>query len=237
MHLYLIRHADPDYEAHTLTPQGFREVDALVRRMAAVGLTHIHSSTANRALLTARPIAESHSLAVASHDWLLEPTHLRVRQDGRDFTIWDTYGETVRSSDAPLTQMTWQRTPPFDAPEVMEMWNDFRARADALIAVHGYERQGSRYRIRRGSGDRVAVVSHNGTVLLFLAHLLELPLPLVWCGFFAWPSSVTVIHFEEHSSSWAVPRALHIADVSHLYAEGLAPQPRALGAGRYEPFM
>jgi broad specificity phosphatase PhoE len=237
MHLYLIRHADPDYEADSLTPRGFKEADALARRMIAAGVTHVYASTARRALLTAKPMAEGLTLPVIAHDWLLEPGHLRVRQDGIDYTMWDIYGETVRAFDAPLTQMTWPRIPPFDAPEVAEMWKGFRERADALIASHGYERQGCRYRIRRSSGDRVAIVSHNGTVLLFLAHLLELPLPLVWCGFFAWPSSVTVIHLEEHSSAWAVPRALHVADVSHLYAAGLEPQPRGFGPGRYEPFM
>jgi probable phosphoglycerate mutase len=82
----------------------------------------------------------------------------------------------------------------------------------------------------------MALVAHNGTLLLFLAHLLELPVSLVWSGFYSWPASVTVILFEEHSDTWAVPRALHVADISHLYAANLEPQPRAFGNGVYEPF-
>ena len=86
-------------------------------------------------------------------------------------------------------------------------------------------------------GDpRIALVSHNGTVLLFLAHLLALPLPLVWCGFYSWPASVSTIHFEEHSDAWAAPRALCVADTSHLRSAGLEPQPRGMGAGLYEPY-
>jgi probable phosphoglycerate mutase len=64
---------------------------------------------------------------------------------------------------------------------------------------------------------------------MLLAHLLELPPSLVWCGFYSWPSSVTDIYFDERSHNWAVPRALHVADVSHLYNAGLRPQARGMG--------
>ena len=59
----------------------------------------------------------------------------------------------------------------------------------------------------------------------------------MYCGFYAWPASVTVFLMEQHSATWAVPRALHVADVSHHFAARLAPQPRAFGRGRYQPFL
>lgn len=237
MHLYLIRHADPDYAHDTLTRQGVKEARALARRMAAVGLTHLYSSPLPRAVLTAQAIARLCPVPIVQQDWLVEPAYLTVVQNGTTYKIWDAFGEDVRSRKTPPTQETWNLVPPFDAPEVGEMWRGFRLRADELLARHGYVREGSRYRIRRRNRDRLALVAHNGTFLLFLAHLLELPLPLVWCGFFAWPASVTIFFFEERSSNWAVPRALNVADVSHLYAAKLAPQPRAFGNGLYEPFL
>ena len=104
------------------------------------------------------------------------------------------------------------------------------------LSRHGYTRIDGRYRIDRQNRDRIALFCHNGTVLLFLAHFLELPVSLTWSGFYSWPSSVTTIYFEEHSPKWAVPRALGVADVSHLYAAGLQPQPRGMG-DRYEPYV
>jgi probable phosphoglycerate mutase len=237
MHLYLIRHADPDYAHDTLTPQGFEEAGALARRMAAVGLTHLYSSPLPRALLTAQAIAHLCPVPIVQEDWLVEPEYLSMVQNGNKYMIWDVFGEEVRSRESPPTQETWNRLPPFDSPEVSEMWRGFRRRADELLERHGYMREGCRYRVRTGNRDRIAFVAHNGTFLLFLAHLLELPLSLAWCGFYAWPASVTVFFFEEHSDTWAVPRALHVADVSHLSAAGLEPQPRAFGSGRYEPFL
>lgn len=236
MHLYLIRHADPDYAHDTLTPQGFKEARALAERMAAVGLSHLYSSPLPRALLTAQAVAHLSPVPIVQQDWLVEPDYLSVVQKGDSYEIWDIFGEDVRCREAPPTQETWNRVPPFDAPEVSEMWRGFREHADELLARHGYVREGCRYRVRQRNRDRVALVTHNGTLPLFLAHLLELPLSLVWCGFYAWPSSVTVFFFEEHSDTWAVPRALHVADISHLYAAKLEPQPRAFGNGIYEPF-
>lgn len=237
MHLYLIRHADPDYERDTLTRQGFRETRALAGRMKNVGLTHVYSSPLPRAMLTAQAIVRRGALPIVQQKWLVEPTHLTVVQGGTIYKMWDTFGEDVRSGQAPPTQEAWNRVPPFDAAEVSEMWRGFRRDADELLARHGFVREGSRYRIRQRSTDRVAIVCHNGTILLFLAHLLELPLPLAWCGFYAWPASVTVFLMEEHSPTWAVPRALQVADVSHLFAARLSPQPRAFGDGAYTAFL
>lgn len=237
MHLYVIRHADPDYSHDTLTPQGVKEAQALARRMARVGLTHLYSSPVPRALLTSQAIAELSPLPIAREDWLVEPSYLTVVQDGSTYKIWDLYGEHVRSREPPPSQETWNRVPPFNAPEVGEMWRGFRRRADEFLAGHGYVREGGRYRVRNRNRHRIALVGHNGTVLLFLAHLLELPLSLVWCGFFAWPASVTVFFLEEHSDTWATPRALNVADVSHLYAAGLEPRPRAFGNDLYDPFL
>ncbi len=236
MRLYLTRHADPDSVKDELTGQGEREADALAERLAAERIDELLCSVTGRSLATAERIAVRTGIAVRRERWLNEPGHLRVEQAGRTYVIWDTYGETVRGISPLPDQETWHRAPPFDDPAIAAAWTEFTAHCDELTAAHGYVRDGARYRIERPNGARIAVVAHNGTVLLFLAHLLALPLPLVWCGFYAWPASVTTIHFEEHSKTWAVPRALCVADTSHLRAAGLEPQPRGMGAGFYEPY-
>ena len=40
----------------------------------------------------------------------------------------------------------------------------------------------------------------------------------------------------DRAYAWAAPRALCVADTSHLRAAGLEPQPRGMGAGLYEPY-
>jgi broad specificity phosphatase PhoE len=236
MRLYLARHADPDFRTDSLTPQGEREADALASRLAAERIDSLYCSVTGRSLATAERIAGRTGLPVKQERWLTEPGDLRVHQGVRTYMIWDTFGETVRGRSPLPEGDAWFRIPPFDALAVSAMWAEFTANCDALTAAHGYVREGSRYRIERRNDERIAIVSHNGTVLLFLAHLLALPLPLVWCGFYSWPASLSTILFEEHSESWAAPRALCVADTSHLRAAGLEPQPRGMGAGFYEPY-
>jgi len=236
MRLYLVRHADPDSLRDALTPRGEREAEALAARLEAERITGLYSSVAGRSLATVERVARRTGLAVQREQWLVEPRHLRVKQKGREYAMWDTFGETVRGHSPLPEREAWFRTPPFDAPEVSAVWKEFTGQCDGMTAAHGYVREGERYRIERRNDERIALISHNGTVLLFIAHLLALPLPLAWCGFYTWPASVTTIHFEEHSDAWAVPRALCVADTSHLRLAGLEPQPRGMGAGFYEPY-
>lgn len=236
MRLYLIRHADPDYAIDNLTPQGHKEAEALAQRLSGHGLDAIYSSNAGRALATARYTAKRLNIPVQVEPWLHEPPNLHVEQQGRKYAMWDTFGETVRAGETMPGPHDWQKRAPFDTANVMTMWRDFRAQADAFLAGHGYTRDNGRYRAGSTTDNHVAIFCHNGTVLLFLAHLLEIPLPLVWSGFFAWPASVTTFFFESHSPQWAVPRAMGVADVSHIIQAGLTPQPRAFGDW-YEPFL
>jgi len=229
MRLYLIRHADPDYERDSLTEQGRQEAERLAERLQAIGINYLYTSPAGRTKATAKYAADRLDISYQVAPWLQEPSHLKLEQQGQPYVIWDTFGETVRADPVLPGSTDWQQRPPFDRPDLAQVWRDFQARADRLTADHGYSRVGGRYRPDRPNQDRIALVGHNGTVLLFLAHLLALPLPLVWCGFYAWPASLTTIHFESWSAEWAVPRALGVADVSHLYAAGLPPQPRAMG--------
>ena len=235
MHLYLIRHADPDYEENSLTSQGRLEAQALAARLAADGLDALYASDTVRATETARYTAARLDLSVQILPWLREPDALHITQQGRRYCLWDTFGETIRADSRLPTQQDWHTRAPFDTPDVLKMWQTFRNHCDLLLAQQGYLRESGRYRVQASSRKRLAFFCHNATVLLFLAHLLELPLPLVWCGFYSWPSAVTTVYFEEQSQHWAVPRALHVADVSHLYAAGLRPQPRAMG-DRYEAY-
>ena len=228
MHLYIVRHADPCYESHGLTAIGHREAAVLANRLQEFGVTHIYSSPLERAAQTAAYTAATLGLPIVKRDWL-EELELRIAQGGRDYAIWDTFGETIRAAHPLPTTEDWHLHPPFSEADVAGYWLDFRRRMDEFTAEHGYSRVRGRYRIERSNDDRIAVFCHNGTLLMMLSHLLELPPPLVWCGFYSWPSGVTDIYFDERSREWAVPRALHVADVSHLYKNGLKPQARGMG--------
>lgn len=237
MRLYIIRHADPDYPNHTITPAGHREADALARRMAAAGLTHLYTSPLERARHTAQYTADLTKLEPVVVEWTRELSEWAIvlpdltSGDQRRYAAWDVHGEIVRGVDPLPTDLTWDSLDLFDGRGLRDRFDTLIAASDAFLAEHGLARSGHRYRLVDGAPtDQVAVFCHNGFGLTWLAHLLALPLTLAWSAFWLPPSSVTTVLFDVRSDAWAVPRCLGVGDVGHLHAARLPVQPRGIVA-------
>lgn len=231
MRLYLIRHADPDYENDTLTAAGKLEAAALARRLASYHLDAIYSSPMPRAQMTAQYTADLLKLQINTTPWAIEVQgwhYNAIVEDGEAIPVWDIPGEILRADPAFFDLERWSYTPPLDSPRIREDYAALSTSIDDLIADYGYRREGRRYRIVNHDSRQIALFCHNGTALAILAHLLCAPPPLIWCSFWHAPSSVTTILLEERGQDWAVPRALSVADVSHLYEARLPVQPRGI---------
>lgn len=223
MRIYLVRHADPDYEHNTITPQGHLEARALAQRLQNEALDVIYTSPMGRARETARYTLEATGLKAGIEDWTAEFDDFRITvEPWGSLAGWQVPGEVVRApGDASQPDL-------LRAPHIAAVIEQMQCASDAFLARHGYIRAGGRYRIAQRQQKKIAVFCHNGFGLTWLAHLLELPPPLVWTGFWLPPSSVTTILFEERSEQWAVPRCIGLGDVSHLHAAGLPVQPRGI---------
>lgn len=230
MRLYIIRHADPDYPNNTITTAGHLEAAALARRMAAERLTHLYASTLPRAYITAQYTADLVKLPVERFEWLVEPDwfHYEDENTGKEMPAWDIPGETLRGDSAYHSWETWNTAPLLAQHNYHADFERFGAGADALLAKHGYQREGTLYRIERQNTESIAIYCHNGAALLWLSHLLHIPPPLVWMSFWHAPSSVTTVLFEERGAHLATPRCLSVGDVSHLYEARLPVQPRGI---------
>jgi len=222
MRLYIVRHADPDYPNNTITAAGHLEAAALGDRLKSAGLTHLYASPLGRAVHTMEYTAKATGLGHEIEDWTAEISGCEVDLPGGNrWMVWDTHGEIIRASFPLHSHADWHVREPFNDPVFHDTFTFLKTNSDAFLSRHGYVRDGGRYRIVRGNRDRMAVFCHGGFGLWWLAHLLEIPLPLMWSGFWLPPSSVTTVLFDERSETWAVPRAIGVADVSHLYAAGL----------------
>lgn len=229
MRLYIIRHADPDYPNNTITEYGHKEAQALADRLSREDLDRIYCSPLGRARDTARYTADRISCEPVIEEWTRELAVPGVPMgDWGKLTIWDMPGEVIRGQETYPAHDDWHQLPYIDQTEICALVEDVRAASDAFLARHGYEREGGRYRCVRPNRERVAVFCHGGFGLVWLSHLLEIPLPLMWSGFWLPPSSVTTVLMEQRSDEWAVPRCFGLGDISHLYAAGLPIQPRGM---------
>ena len=234
MRLYIIRHADPDYANDTITPAGHREAQALAKRLVAQGLDRIYSSPLGRAQDTARYTSEALNMPYTVEDWTQEIGGWTIDQEpqGR-CAVWDVHGETIRAAQPFVSRDNWHEQRPLDQPVFRRRFEALKRSSDAFLARHGYVRESGRYRIVKRNREKIAIFCHHGFGSTWLAHLLELPLPMVWIGFVLISSSVTTILFDERSEEWAVPRCIGLSDVSHLYEAGLAVQTRGIKANFY----
>lgn len=229
MRLYIIRHADPDYPNNTITPAGRLEARALAKRLAREGLTRIYCSPLGRAIDTMRFTAELTGIQPVTEEWTRELSDCTVDVAGWGrLSAWDLPGEVIRGHGSLPTSADWSMVPFLNDPRFRRKFDEVRRNSDAFLERHGYRREGWRYRCVSPNRERIAVLCHGGLGLTWIAHLLELPLPLAWCGMWLAPSSVTTILFDERSKEWAVPRCIGLSDVSHLYAEGLPVQPAGI---------
>ena len=224
MRLYIIRHGDPDYENNVLTDRGRLEAAALAERLAGEGLTHLYTSPSGRARHTMEYTAKTSGLTPTVLPWADELGGLKWKlPDGEtEAWAWHVEGEVVRRNPSLASRETWHTQPPLDRPGFREIVEAFQRASDAFLAEHGYVREGDVYRIARANRDRIAVFCHGGMGVVWIAHLLALPVSLAWCGLFLATSSVTTVLFEERSKEYASPRCLAVSDTSHLYHAGLA---------------
>ncbi len=229
MRLYIIRHADPDYANNTITPAGHAEARALAERLEVERITHLHVSPLGRARDTARYAEERLGLKAEVEEWAQELSLPKL--DDPPSAAQPAFclaGETVRRALPLPGRDDWRERGPLARAEYVQAFDAVRAASDAFLARYGYERDGGVYRVRERNAHRVAVICHGGFAVTWLAHLLEMPLPLMWCGFWLPSSSVTHIVMDERSPGLAVPVCLRLGDTSHLYKAGLPLQPRGI---------
>ncbi len=220
MRLYIIRHGDPDYSTDSLTPRGCREAECLRTWVAHERPTLAYSSPLGRARQTAELALAGSGLTAPVETWTAE-LHDAGAVD-TPMCWWDVHGHELRN-DAYLASLAWSDQPRLAGTRAETECARIAADSDRFLGRHGLRRERGHYRISGTSCGSIAVFCHGGFGLAWLAHLLCLPVPLVWGGFFLHTSSVTTVLFDEREPGIATPRLLHLGDIMHLRIAGVEP--------------
>ena len=230
MHLVFIRHGEPDYSVDSLTPAGFREAEALAARVAGWKgrVTACYRSPLGRAQRTSEPSLAALGMEAETLPWMAEFTvRHHDRPDGsRHCVTWDLL-PAWRSRQPKLAEPEgWVRAEPYPASiadEVVPRWEEVKTGVDAVLARHGYVREGGVYRVapdvpRDGC---LLFFCHHGLACVSIGHILGIAPPQLLDGFFLPPASVTVLYSEEREPGIAAFRCQCMGDTSHLREAGL----------------
>ena len=165
--VHCIRHAETDWNRERrflgqtnrgLNALGHSQAAALGRRAAAMPFAALYASDLDRALDTARAIAERH------------PAQLLVQADARLREINAGRCEGLRADEILLRFPEWCResaqntfaTPFPDGESLIEVQGRAAAALNDIAARHP-------------EGSDVAVVTHGGVILALLVHVLGIP--------------------------------------------------------------
>ena len=94
---------------------------------------------------------------------------------------------------------------------------------DALLRKHGYAKNGKTFDVLKANHDTLCFFCHFGIECVLLSYLINVSPMILWHGFVASTSSVTIVNTEERQKGIASFRISHFGDTSHLDASGLEP--------------
>ena len=218
MRLIFVRHGEPDYENKCLTPLGYKQAEVLVDRLKDEGITEIHTSTLERAIMTAEPIAKKLGLDITKHEFINE-----VGGASTDGTELPEGGHPWRMARALISQgidlcrEDWADTEPYCHSKLTESYSRVADGIDAFLAELGYVREGRYYRVCRPTKKNVALFSHCGSSTAALCRILNIAFPYA-LGNLIVPkhTAVTVLRFSGNEGDLIAPVIEVMNDAAHI---------------------
>ena len=225
MKLLFIRHGDPDYLLDDLTEVGRREADMLAERIAPMEIAQYFVSPLGRAKATAAPTLARAGVEASERAWLREFSIPVARPDREGLSVvpWDWLPQDWTRDERFFDPVRWRENEIFRAAGVGEAYDEVCEAFDALLAEHGYVRDGLYYRAERPNARTLAFFCHFGVSCVLLSHLMHVSPMVLWHGTCMAPASVTTVYTEERRPGIAFFRAAALGDTSHLYAKGAEP--------------
>ncbi len=221
MKIIIVRHGDPDYVNDTLTEKGKREAECLVDRIARLDVKAFYCSPLGRAKATAEPTLNKVNRTAEVLDWLREfPAFIIDPNTGEKRIPWDLMPSTLERYPELFDREKWLKSKLMQSGNVEEKYCEVCEGLDNLLAKHGYVHDGNVYRVERENEDTIVLFCHFGLESVLLSHILNVSPVVIWQGFVALPTGVTVLNTEEREKGIAYFRCSRFGDLSHLDMKG-----------------
>ena len=224
MRILIIRHADPDYEADSLTSKGWREAELLTERLMRERVSRVYVSPLGRARATCSLYCERAGIEPKVMDWLTEFNVTVDLPGGGKSLTWNLQPAYWTAKSALYTH-GWEQESPYRESGAPARFHEMSRGLDGLMLSEGYERTGG-YFTRLAEcpekDETIALVCHQGAGQVVLSLLTGIPLPVFLHTFFLPTSSVSTAFMEcwNQQERAYIPRVISLGDLSHLYAGG-----------------
>ena len=183
MRLLIIRHGDPDYEKDSLTEKGWREAELLSRRISRMDVAKVYVSSLGRAKDTASLTLQKMGKTAIECQWLREFWPGIKRPDvaeGSRGIAWDWLPQDWTAEEAYFRRESWADTDIMREGRVGEAYAEVVENFDAVLAEHGYVREGDFYRAERPNRDTIVFFCHFGMECVLLSRLMNTSPMILW---------------------------------------------------------
>ena len=207
----------------------------MAERIAKLDVAQFYVSPLGRAKDTASLTLRKMGRTAVEYDWLQEfpPRIKRPDRDGERKLAWDWLPQDWTVEEKYFQRDEWTDTDIMREGQVGEAYEYVVRNFDALLAEHGYVREGNYYRAERPNRDTIVFFCHFGLECVLLSRLMNASPMVLWHHMCAAPASVTTVFTEERRPGKAIFRMASFGDISHLYA---ADEPPAFSARFCETF-
>lgn len=224
MKLLIIRHGDPDYAVDSLTDKGRKEAELLSKRLRNMKIDDFYVSPLGRAQATAQYTLSAMNRTAHTLPWLREfDAPIKDIHTGEERIPWDLLPGDWTNIEDFYDKNKWGSVPMMAEGNVIDKAQLVYEGIDEILAKHGYIREGNIYKAVRPNRETVALFCHFGVECVMLGHMLGISPVVLWHGFCAAPTSVTVLTTEERREGTAYFRMNAFGDTGHLYAGGEEP--------------
>ncbi len=234
MEIWIVRHADPDYEHDSITEKGEREAELLAERLSKYDFSAVYCSPLGRAQKTASYYLERTGKSAEILDWLREFEGNVETEDGGRMQCWDRKPAYWTKTDDYYSYEKWLDVELMKKGDVKRHYLKVKDGIDSLFKKHGYEKNGRIYDVTNSNHDRILIFCHFGVEAVMLSHIFSVSPMILWHNFVALPTSVTRLASAEREEGKAIFTAIQFGDLSHLYAGGEEPSFKARFCECYE---
>ena len=222
MEIWIVRHADPDYENDSITEKGEREARLLAERLAKQDFSAVYCSPMGRAQKTASYYLEKSGKSMTTLDWLHE-FRGRIIWNGHDTNCWDRHPDYWTRIDDYYSYDKWLDVDIMKQGDVRGHYENVCNGVDELLKAHGYEKNGRIYRVNNPNKEKILLFCHFGVESVILSRIFSVSPMILWHNFVALPTAITRLATQEREEGKAIFTCMQYGDLGHLYSGGEEP--------------
>lgn len=228
MKLLFVRHGDPDYEKDSLTPEGFREADALSEYLVSKfpDIDAFYCSILGRAKATLAPTLKAFHAEANYYEWLREflpPKAINEPDVPPKECSWDLLPTTLNKYPSLFDAHKWMETPIYKGSGAYEEYQRVSKEFDKLLASYGYVRNGNIYDVKESNHKTILFCCHLGIMTALISHLFSVSPVVTWEYMVPLPSSLSVFVSEERREGKALFRMNEFGSLTHLEKKNMEP--------------